>query len=108
MPIELPDARQLSDEELQVLCLRALRGLEPGFPEVALAGLLGTRPETISRWWTACRIDGFYFFNVWISQALLEGQANYSLSPKPNKLVSTETRPPRAYSGRKALGDGYI
>jgi transposase len=53
MAIELPDARQLSDEALQVLRLRALRGIELGFSEVDLANLLGVCHETISRWWTA-------------------------------------------------------
>src|SRR5215218_6420929 len=53
MAIELPDARELSDEALQVLRLRALRGIELGFSEVDLADLLGVCHETISRWWTA-------------------------------------------------------
>jgi transposase len=58
MPIELPDARQLSDEALQVLRVRALRGLELGYSEVDLADLLGVCHETISRWWTAYAADG--------------------------------------------------
>lgn len=58
MSIELPDARQLSDEALQVLRLRALRGIEQGYSEVELADLLGVRHETISRWWTAYVADG--------------------------------------------------
>jgi transposase len=53
MSIQLPDARQLSDEALQVLRLRALRGLELGYSELDLAELLGVCNETISRWWTA-------------------------------------------------------
>lgn len=53
MPIQLPDARQLSDEALQVLRLRALRGIELGYSELDLADLLGVCNETISRWWTA-------------------------------------------------------
>src|ERR1043165_4644035 len=53
MPIQLPDARQLSDEALQVLRLRALHGIELGYSEVDLAALLGVCNETISRWWTA-------------------------------------------------------
>ena len=40
MSIELPDARHLSDEALQVLRLRALRGVELGYSEVELADLL--------------------------------------------------------------------
>src|SRR2546423_3128232 len=58
MPIELPDARQLSDEALQVLRLRALRGIELGYSEVELAELLGVSNETISRWWTAYAAAG--------------------------------------------------
>jgi len=58
MSIELPDARQLSDEALQVLRVRALRGLELGFSEVELAELLGVCHETISRWWTAYAREG--------------------------------------------------
>jgi transposase len=58
MPIQLPDARQLSDEALQVLRLRALHGIELGFSEVELAELLGVCHETISRWWTCYRADG--------------------------------------------------
>src|SRR5439155_1759090 len=37
MSIQLPDARQLSDEALQVLRLRALRGIELGYSELDLA-----------------------------------------------------------------------
>src|SRR3954471_17540350 len=53
MSIQLPDARQLSDEALQVLRLRALRGIELGYTEVELAEVLGVCHETISRWWSA-------------------------------------------------------
>jgi transposase len=58
MSIELPDARQLSDEALQVLRLRALRGIELGYSEVELAELLGVCNETISRWWSAYTAAG--------------------------------------------------
>src|SRR4051812_31525623 len=58
MPIQLPDARHLSDEALQVLRLRALRGIELGYTELDLADLLGVCHETISRWWTAYHADG--------------------------------------------------
>lgn len=58
MSIELPDARQLSDEALQVLRRRALRGIELGYSELELAELLGVCHETISRWWTAYLADG--------------------------------------------------
>jgi transposase len=58
MSIQLPDARQLSDDALQVLRLRALRGIELGYSELELADLLGVCHETISRWWTAYLADG--------------------------------------------------
>lgn len=53
MAISLPDARQLSDEVLEALRLRALRGRELGLTEIDLAELLGVSHETICRWWTA-------------------------------------------------------
>jgi transposase len=53
MAITLPDARQLSDEVLEALRLRALRGCELGFSETDVAELLGVSRETVSRWWTA-------------------------------------------------------
>ena len=53
MAISLPDARQLSDEVLQSLRLRALRGCELGCSEIEVAELLGLSRETVSRWWTA-------------------------------------------------------
>ena len=58
MAIQLPDARQLSDDALQALRLRALHGLELGYSGVELADLLGVCHETISRWWTAYAADG--------------------------------------------------
>jgi transposase len=58
MSIQLPDARQLSDDALQVLRLRALRGIELGYSELELADLLGVCHETMSRWWTAYRAAG--------------------------------------------------
>lgn len=58
MSIELPDARHLSDEALQVLRLRALRGIERGYSELELADLLGVCHETISRWWSAYHNHG--------------------------------------------------
>ena len=44
MAISLPDARQLSDEVLQSLRLRALRGCELGYSEIEVAELLGLLP----------------------------------------------------------------
>jgi transposase len=58
MAIKLPDGRQLSDEALAVIRVRALRGIELGFTQADLAELLGVCQETISRWWTAYSTDG--------------------------------------------------
>jgi transposase len=58
MAISLPDARQLSDEVLQALRLRALRGIEQGFTETEVAELLGVAHETVCRWWTAYAEEG--------------------------------------------------
>jgi transposase len=53
MAIPLPDARELSDEVLEALRLRALRGCELGLTEVRLAEVLGVARETVCRWWSA-------------------------------------------------------
>lgn len=53
MALLLPDARELSDEVLEALRLRAVRGCELGFTEADVADLLGVCRETISRWWSA-------------------------------------------------------
>ena len=58
MPIALPDARQLSDEALEVLRLRALRGVDLGFSEAEMADVLGVSRDTVSRWWTAYTAGG--------------------------------------------------
>jgi transposase len=53
MAILLPDARELSDEVLEALRLRALRGCQLGLPEAQIAEMLGVARETVSRWWSA-------------------------------------------------------
>jgi transposase len=53
MAISLPDARELSDEVLEALRLRALRGCELGFTEAEIADLLGVCRETVCNWWSA-------------------------------------------------------
>lgn len=53
MAILLPDARELSDDVLEALRLRALRGCELGLTEVQVADLLGLARETVCRWWSA-------------------------------------------------------
>jgi transposase len=58
MAITLPDARQLSDEVLEALRLRALRACELGFSESDVAAMLGVARETVSRWWSAYRSEG--------------------------------------------------
>lgn len=58
MALSLPDARQLSDEVLEALRLRALHGCERGFAEADIADLLGVSRETVCRWWTAYTAGG--------------------------------------------------
>ena len=58
MAITLPDARLLSDEVLEALRLRAVRGCEQGYTEAAVAELLGVARETVSRWVSAYRAGG--------------------------------------------------
>ena len=58
MAITLPDARELPDEVLQELRLRALRGCEMHFSQSDIAEMLGVARETVSRWWTAYQTDG--------------------------------------------------
>jgi transposase len=53
MAVHLADARELSDEVLEALRLRALHGCELGFTEAEVADLLGVCRETVSRWWSA-------------------------------------------------------
>ena len=53
MAVSLPDARELSDEVLEALRLRALHGCERGFSETEVADLLGVSRETVCRWWCA-------------------------------------------------------
>jgi transposase len=58
MAIELPDARELSDEVLEALRLRALRGCEMGWCESDVAEMLGVARETVCRWFSAYRAAG--------------------------------------------------
>ena len=57
MAVSLPDARELSDEVLEALRLRALHACELGFTEVEIADLLGVCRETVCHWWSAY-VDG--------------------------------------------------
>jgi len=58
MAVPLPDARQLSDEVLEALRLRAVRGCELGLSEIDVAEVLGVSRETVSRWWSAYACAG--------------------------------------------------
>ena len=58
MSISLPDARQLSDQVLEALRLRALRGCELGFSQSDIADVLGVARETVCRWWAAYTAGG--------------------------------------------------
>jgi transposase len=58
LAIELPDARELSDEVLEALRVRAVRACELGFTEADVADLLGVARETVCRWWSAYARDG--------------------------------------------------
>ena len=53
MAIILPDARELSDDVLEALRLRAVHGCQLGFTETELADLLSVSRETVCRWWSA-------------------------------------------------------
>lgn len=56
--IQLPDARQLSDEVLEALRVRALHGCELGFSQTDVADMLGLSRETVSRWCAAYQQGG--------------------------------------------------
>jgi len=58
MGITLPDARELSDEVLQALRMRALQGCALGMKHGEVARMLGVARETVSRWWSAYKSNG--------------------------------------------------
>jgi len=58
MKIQLPDARSLSDEAIEVLRVRALHGLELGYTQEQMAAILGVCRESISYWWTCFNRGG--------------------------------------------------
>jgi transposase len=58
MAIRLPDARWLSDEVLEALRLRAVRGCALGYSEAEMAELLGVARETVCRWCCAFQAGG--------------------------------------------------
>ncbi len=58
MAIQLIDTRSLSDEVREALRLRAVAAREAGFSNDTIAAILGLRPETVSRWFTAYQRGG--------------------------------------------------
>ena len=58
MALTIPNTRQLSDETLEALRLRALRACTMGLPQTTIADALGVARETICRWWNAYRQGG--------------------------------------------------
>ena len=58
MAVTLPDTRQLSDDVLEALRLRALRACERGFTQADVADILGVAAETVCRWWGAYSAGG--------------------------------------------------
>src|SRR5947209_6005194 len=58
MAISLADTRSLSDDVREALRLRAVAAREAGFGTETIAAILGVRPESVSRWFTAYRRGG--------------------------------------------------
>src|SRR5438874_12210106 len=58
MALTIPNTRQLSDETLEALCLRAVRACTMGLPQTTIADALGVARETVCRWWNAYRTGG--------------------------------------------------
>ena len=111
MSISLPDVRQLSDEVLQALRLRALRGCELGYTESEVAELLGLSRETVSRWWTAYAADGVQALPgertgrpVGSGRILNEGQAAY-LRTILNEKTPEEVGIPAPLWTRRAVAE---
>jgi len=111
MAISLPDARQLSDEVLEALRMRALRGCELGYTETEMAEVLGLSRETVSRWWTAYARAGLEAIPgvrtgrpVGSGRILNDGQAAY-LRTILNAKIPEELGIPAALWTRKAVRD---
>ena len=58
MAVTLSDTRQLPDDVLEALRLRALRACERGFTQADVADILGVATETVCRWWVAYSTGG--------------------------------------------------
>lgn len=59
LTIPIPNTRQLSDETLEALRLRALRACQLGLLQSTIAEALGVARETVCRWWNAYTRGGF-------------------------------------------------
>jgi len=53
MALTIPNTRQLSDETLAALRLRAVRACTLGLSQTTIADALGVARETVCRWWNA-------------------------------------------------------
>src|ERR1041385_8871074 len=58
MAFPIPNTRQLSDETLHALRLRAVRACLLGLQQTTIADALGVARETVCRWWNAYRHGG--------------------------------------------------
>lgn len=58
MSFSLPDPRSLTDEVLEALRLRAIRGCELGLNECQVADVLGVSREAVCIWWSCFREGG--------------------------------------------------
>jgi transposase len=58
MTIPLLDTRSLSEDVRTALRLRAIAAREAGFATETIAAILGVRPESVSRWYSAYRRGG--------------------------------------------------
>ncbi len=105
MAILLPDARELSDDVLEALRLRALRGCELGLTEVQVAGLLGVARETVCRWWAAYAGHGVPALPQAAAPSARWVRAAPSPTPRPN-TSSNSYAPisPKNWASRRRCG----
>ena len=94
MAIPLPDSRELPDEVLEALRMRALHGCELGFTEAEIADLLGVSRETVSRWYSA------YTHGGWTPSPTSEPDAR---SVQDASFLRNRPTPSSGYSVRIAL-----
>lgn len=58
MALTIPNTRQLSDDSLAALRLRAVRACQRGLSQTTIADALGVARETVCRWWNAYTTGG--------------------------------------------------